>query len=265
MTNPLGKALRRDWSTQRVPVPWTGLSGIEPLRGNIIVVLGAPGQGKSALALNWLLKSNVESLLLSLDTDLSTQAIRTASILANVPADRVKARPQVWADYVERKSRLMRTYDLSLSSDKLTNLVQAETEYWGEPPAYTVVDNVQNLLTDLSYEAHRNIFIDLHRVARREHTCVIALHHVKRGATVGSPLALWDGQFAGEQEAEVVLGLWQREAGNNALNVSILKNRSGRADPSGNMFTTLWFDRDSMDIRDFTPVEHALSALRGSR
>lgn len=261
MTNPLGTALRKDWATARVPVPWS--IPIEPLRGNIVVILGAPGAGKSALALNWCLKSGTNSTLLSLDTDMATQAIRTASIMGGVGASDVKKRPRLWADFVDRKARMVRTYDITLGSRDLSHLMEAEAEYWGTSPSYLVVDNVQNLLADLSYEAHRQVFIDLHRVARRQHTCILALHHVKRGSHFGQPLALWDGQFAGEQEAEIVLGLWQDAPGTSSLNVSVLKNRSGRADPSGHMYSRLWFDRNTMDIRELSPVEHALDALRG--
>src|SRR3990167_5107362 len=90
MGHALAAALRKDVTKSRVPVPWASLSGIiHPLRGNLIIVLGAPGIGKSALELNWLLLTmQMPGLMLSLDTDLVTQGLRTASTLSQEPMRR---------------------------------------------------------------------------------------------------------------------------------------------------------------------------------
>lgn len=256
----LSKALSRDARTYRVGVPWKGLSVLEPLRGNLCVVLGLPGVGKSAFALNWATHQPA-SCLLSLDTDLTTQAIRTASIVSGRPMRAVKDSPRAWALYLERQVPQVRAYDLALTPREILGLVNAEAEFWGTPPAVTVIDNVSNLIRDASYEEYRRIFMELHRVARLGDTFVLALHHVTRSASPGAPLTLTSGQFAGEQEAEMVLGLWARDP--DYLNVSVLKNRNGQADPTGNLYTTLRFDRTTMRIRDLLHEEQAYLVLQG--
>lgn len=249
----LAKALSRDTRTYRVRVPWRSLSVLEPLRGNLCVVLGLPGVGKSAFALNWLVLNRHPGCLLSLDTDLTTQAIRAASVATGVPMTAIKASPAAWALYLERQLSYIRAYDLHLTPREILDLVEAETEFWGTPPLVTVVDNVSNLVRDADYAEYRRLFAELHRVARAGDTLLVVLHHVTRSATPGAPLTLTSGQFAGEQEAEIVLGLWARDGG--SLNVSVLKNRNGRADPTGGLYISLRFERETMRILDVLDVE----------
>lgn len=211
--------------------------------------------------MNWALGIKEPSLLVSLDTDLTTQAIRTAAILSGKKMKQIKASPVAWSRYVERHAQRVRAYDLNVNPRELLSLVRSETEYWGEPPALTVVDNVSNLLQDGNYEEYRKLFNELHRVARMGDTFILALHHVTRGAQSGKPLTMTSGQFAGEQEAEMMLGLWAKDQ--ESINVSVLKNRQGEADPSGQLHKTLRFERERMLVRDYTDEELAYQFLRG--
>lgn len=259
--NALAKALARDTRTYRVPNPWKSLGALEPLRGSLCVVLAQPGQGKSALSLNWCLGIPEPSLLVSLDTDLTTQAIRAAAIDSGNSMAHVKQDPKAWALYLNRKAERVRAYDLNLGARDLLGLIRAEEEFWGSPPALTVVDNISNMVREGDYQEYRKLFVDLHRTARMGDTFVLALHHVNRGPAPGQPLKMTDGQFSGEQEAEMVLGLWSKSE--DLLNVSILKNRQGRADPAGSLYATLRFDKNNMQIRDLTQEEEALAMLKG--
>lgn len=260
--NALAKALARDTRTYRVDVPWGSLKLLEPLRGALCVVLAQPGMGKSALALNWALGINSPSLLVSLDTDLTTQAIRAAAIDSGTPMKDIKRDPKAWSLYLNRKAGRVRAYDLSVQPREILGMVNAETEFWGVPPELTIVDNISNLVREGDYQEYRKLFVDLHRIARVGDTFVLALHHVNRGPNPGVPLKLTDGQFAGEQEAEIVLGLWSK--GEDYLNVSVLKNRSGRADPTGQLYSTLRFEKETMQIRDLSQAEEAAAMLKGA-
>ena len=260
--NALAKALARDTRTYRVDQPWQSLNVLEPLRGSLCVVLAQPGMGKSALALNWALGINSPSCLVSLDTDLTTQAVRAAAIKSGKTMAEIKKDPKAWSLYLSRKAEQVRAYDLSLSPRDILGLVNAEAEFWGVPPALTIVDNISNLVREGDYQEYRKLFVDLHRIARIGDTFMLALHHVNRGPNPGQPLKMTDGQFSGEQEAEMVLGLWSKNE--EFLNVSILKNRTGRADPSGQLYATLKFDRETMQIRDLTQAEEAYAVLKGA-
>jgi hypothetical protein len=256
----LGRALATDYDKDKIEVPWKNLAEvIDPHAGNLIVCLGAPGEGKSAFALNWGLKISKPSLILSLDTDITTQAVRTASLLSGTPMSTVKEHAPGWSLYVDKMAHHVRIYDILLRPKNLADLVKAETEYWGEPPALTVVDNVSNMMQEGGYEEYRTIFTELHHVARATNTCVLALHHIKRG-TAGSVLGLYSGQYAGEQEAEMVLGLWSNHSG--VLNISIDKNRSGMAAPDGSFYVSMNFDKRNMQITEPQRLSSAESQLQ---
>jgi hypothetical protein len=243
-------------------VPWKSLAQLEPLRGSLCVVLAEPGGGKSAFALNWAARLLAPSAVLSLDTDLTTQAVRTAAILGQTPMDVVKQNPVAWSNFLKQRAAHVRMYDVNVNARETLQLVNAETEFWGEPPVITVIDNVSNLVREGGYEEYRNLFVSLHRVARMGNTFVLALHHVTRGH-VGRhvPLTLASGQYSGEQEAELVLGLWSKHP--DYMNVSVLKNRLGQADASGRLYSSLRFDRPLMSIRDMTDTEKAVAAIGG--
>lgn len=245
-----GQALRKSRGS-RVPIPWD--LGIAPRPGNLMVVLGAPGVGKSLFALNWALSIDEPSLLVSLDTDMTTQALRATSILAGVTAERVAQAPEAWAQYLDRKNLLCRMYDLNLTTREINELVEAETAYWARPPSLVFVDNVANIAKDTGYEAYRATFLGLQAVARLHAVCVVALHHVKRDSSSGR-LSLHSGQYSGEQDAEIVIGLWSESGASQpglyttkrGLNVGVLKNRHGNADPTGALCRRFFFDTGTL-------------------
>lgn len=235
-----------------VAIPWD--IGITPLRGNLITVMGAPGVGKSLFGLNWCLNVPELSVLVSLDTDMPTQALRACSILTGASSTDVLQRPEAWArhlqhrmdgDYGPEKTLRCRMYDITMTVKDVNDLVVAETEYWGQVPGLVVVDNVANMVTEMSYEAFRNAFIGLQKVARLRGTVVVALHHVKRDSSSGK-LSLHSGSYAGEQESEAVLGLWRSNG--EQMQVGVLKNRNGIADPTGGLSFTLRLDHTNFRL-----------------
>ncbi len=239
-------ALRRR-NESPVEIPWD--VGITPLRGNLITVMGAPGVGKSLFGLNWCLRVPTElSVLVSLDTDMPTQALRACSILSGYPSSAILERPEAWARHLERRNLRCRMYDQTMAVKDINDLVIAETEYWGVTPGLVIVDNVSNLVTEMSYEQFRGAFIGLQKVARLRGTVVVALHHVTRSAASG-PLSLHSGSFAGEQESEVVLGLWRSE-NPTLLDVGVLKNRNGMADPAGGLYSSLQLNHQNFRMEE---------------
>lgn len=234
--------LRRSGSS--LFVPWE--LGIQPVRGNLLVAFGPPGVGKSLFGLNWALSLPVPSLIVSLDTDLHTQAQRAVGILSKTPLRLVRAFPTVYARYLESKVNGCRIVDLQLTTKEINELVIAEEEYHGVVPSLVVVDNVSNIVKDTSYESYRNAIVDLQKIARMRDTTVLALHHVTRGAAREERLTLHSGQYSGEQEAEIVLGLWRE---GERINVGVLKNRNGRADPSGRLTFPLVLDHETMVMK----------------
>lgn len=269
MSRALSRAISRDVDSFRVDVPWQALNKLQPLRGNLIDVLGAPGVGKSAFALNWALKVATPSAIISLDTDLTTQAVRAAAILSDNTTDAIKETLPKWGSFLDKAAYKVRAYDLGYSPREILDVISAESEFWGDSPSLVIVDNISNLVQDGGYEEYRKVFLDLHRVARTANTCVVVCHHIGRDSarrTTGSvkvpPISLWSGQYSGEQESEIVLGLWN--GGDDKLNVSILKNRTGEADPQGELYVKLKFDKSKMIVDDLTENELLIDTMKGT-
>lgn len=196
-------------------------------------------------ALNWAIRTGQYSTLVSLDTNLRDQSMRASAILSGASLNLVKKNPEAYALMLDRRLSNSRIFDVQVNAKEIADLLLAEEEFWGSTPALVVVDNVSNIVKDTSYEAFRSVFIELQKVARLRDTVVLALHHVTRDAAKDGRLTLHSGQYSGEQEAEIVLGLWR--SGQDKLNVSVLKNRNGRADPHGGLVFPLSIE-DSMRI-----------------
>jgi hypothetical protein len=249
-----------------VPVPWPSVARlIKPRSGNLMVVLAAPGVGKSSFALSWAAQLRRPCLYLSLDTSLVDQAVRIIAIRTHKTVEEVQAGHDedleawigTWEPVVKELDYPVRFCELSMGVKQVDELVAAEVEYWGEPPAIVFVDNVGNLLEkEESASEYRRIFSGLHRTARERNTLVIALHHIKRKPQKADddedpaqkPVHMSDGLYTGEQEVQFLLGLWRPHP--NELTVAVLKNRMGPADPGGHLHTTLRADLARASLRD---------------
>lgn len=213
-------------------------------------MLGSPAVGKSVVTLNWAVLIDSPSVIINLDTPDRQQAYRMVAIDSGVPYHTVKDNPDWAVEYITQNLRSVRGYN-SVGNREATRvidqMIKAEAEYWGEPPALTIIDNMRNITKEHSYEAFADAFQGLHQVAMRNNTVVVALNHVVRAhADMATPLSMWSGQFAGEQDAAIVLGLWR--ANSYSVNVSVLKQREGPFDPTGGDYCTLMFDHTNYSL-----------------
>src|SRR4051812_20594528 len=76
------------------------------------------------------------------------------------------------------------------------------------------------------------------------------------------PVALFDAQYTGEYEAEVVLGVWRPV--DNELRISILKNRNGEDDPAGQDYVSLYADPSRAIVRAKTYYEALPEGMRAT-
>jgi hypothetical protein len=248
-------------------MPWPKLGEIiEPGPGHLVMVLGAPGVGKSAFALKWALDAGGPALVISQDTDLPTQAARTVSALAGVRHSEVVNDLDRWENFLSSNMKsLPLMYDYPIASDDIGQLIVASEEFFGITPAMVVIDVFKNVVREKSYEGYINAIEELHRAARRYGTCILLLHHVNRqgrNASGVKPIRLDDGQYGGEGDAEIVLGIWSpkgeidplygwKEFYDPVMRVSVLKNRFGAKDPEGkDVYVDMQLDYDRMVIDD---------------
>ena len=252
----LSRALQKQG--EPIPLPWPELS-IRPGPGDVVLGLAAPGVGKSFTALTWahfLAKQGRPVLISSTDTDYSDQAIRLAAIEFGVTTAEVEAQQQFYADKLAKLDLPIRWSELHMDAEDVTDLLKAEVEFLGEAPEFVVIDVVGDLLNgkEENVGAIRNIFTQLKKVARRFHTTIYALHHIKRGSSADGTtvVRLSDGLYAGEGVVQIALGMWRTDP--RTLRVATLKNRMGKAHAEGLLAVDLSVDYERGIVKTWSAV-----------
>ncbi|WP_378743216.1 AAA family ATPase [Nocardia brasiliensis] len=235
--------------------------GAEFLLGQLVLVAAGPGTGKSLFTLTLALRSKVPTLYFSADSDAFTQLTRSVSVLTGWrhedAAKRVLAGDLGMVSDLLTKVPIRLVYEASPTLDDIERATLAYDEVYGHYPQLVVIDNITNVSTEASGEdpfAGLEALTDyLHGMARQTGACVVCLHHVT-GPYVDAekpiPLSGVKGQIT--RVPELVLTLFRpiREFGGDVLGVSTVKNRAGRADPSGADFAELEWIGDTMTVRD---------------
>lgn len=247
-----------------LPTVWKGLEekGTKFLRGQLALVAAGPGTGKSAFVLNYALRSGVSGLYFSADSDAFVQVSRALSILGDL--DMQESGEAVLQGDTQRiqgivgDSPVRFSYNPSPTLEHIEAQIMAYAELYGDFPELIVVDNALDVVLD-SGETDQAQSLDalmawLHDMARTTEACVIVLHHVTgpyNDAQQPIPLSGVKGQIG--RVPELILTLHKGPGdfeGQDMLNVSTVKNRGQRADPSGNEYEELVFDGFLMSIDD---------------
>jgi len=236
--------------------------GTEFRRGQLVLLAAPPGVGKSGFASTLALKSEVPTLYFSADSDAFTQLTRAISILTGNSledsAKRVLDDDLGGVTALLDRSMIRFVYDASPDLDRIQISLQAFEEVYGDYPDLVIVDNITNIRTEFAESADPFAGLEplmdyLHTMARGTGACVFGLHHVTgmyNDANKPIPLSGIKNQIG--RVPEVVITLFRKvsEFGPVYLCVSTVKNRGGKADPSGEDYAELEFIGDSMTIRD---------------
>lgn len=248
-----------------LPTVWQSLEdrGAQFLRGQLCLTCAGPGTGKSAFALTYALRARVPTLYFSADSDAYTQLTRTVSIETGWPlsrsAEAVREGDLNGATPMLESLPIRFNYNASPSLDQIDNSMLAYEEVYGDFPELVIVDNITNVRTggaenDADPFAGLESLMDyLHTMGRNTGAFVLALHHVTGEYNDGLrpiPLSGIKQQLGRVPEMVLTMHRGQR-FGQPTLNVSLVKSRNGKFDPSGWTYDELKFEGDSMQIKDF--------------
>lgn len=250
---------------QPIPVPWKAFEelGITPRRGQLVLIAAGPGIGKSAMTLTMVLEALVPSLMYSADSDAFTQLSRSIANLADIKVSH--AAEMILEDRITdeikeelRKVPLIIDYDSSPTPHDIEEILLAYYEMCNEFPALIVVDNITNVVTDASdsgdpFSGLEALMDYLHSMARQTGACVIGLHHVTGEYNNGDkpiPLNGVKGQITRVPEMVLTLHKKLLENGRWILCASPVKNRGGKADPTGQTYAELEFIGETMKVID---------------
>lgn len=234
--------------------------GFVQRRGQLSLWVAGPGVGKSIIALNIALLSEVPTLYASADTDLNDQADRVTAFFGG----KDDALGQVPLD-------CRFEFDSSPTPHDLGEMAEAFGLLHGEHPHLIIVDTLGKVWTDVGDEVARNKeSIDrCQQLARDTGAHVMVLHHLTKGFDRGDTVPSLDGVMGGVTKIpEQVVGLWRQA--DNCLGVNVLKNRSGKADPTGqHVKSYMNVDYDAMRLTALVPQtldlsgDHELQGLSG--
>ena len=222
-------------------------------RSEVSLIAGTPGAGKSTLAIALALRMQAPTLYVSADTNAHTMAMRLYSMIEGVSqtdAEKIiSEQPDLAKEKLAQARHIYWSFDSSPSLSDLDDEVTALEETLGESPALIVVDNLMDINMDGGEEfgAMRSALKELKYLARDTNAAVVVLHHTKEGysGTPCQPRSSVQGMV--NQLPALILTVGQQDG---MLGVASVKNRYGKADPSGNSPVWLQFLPEYMFIAD---------------
>lgn len=230
-----------------VPMPWHQLKnvGAHIRKGQLALIAAPPGTGKSLFAQAMAHRGDdngdlPSTLYFSADSDAGTFAQRAASIATGYLLADVQRLIQDGDDAALEESISAQTghmrmdYSSNVTDQDMLDEIDAYGEIFGKYPELIVMDNLSNLsVQGAENEFHglqENCFF-LHDVARQTNAAVVTLHHVSgeyEGGDRPIPLSGLRGKVS--KTPEVVFTMIRS---GESMNVSVVKNRSGRAFADG--------------------------------
>lgn len=239
MQTPAQAARKRDHAGQRLHQPWQAAAGnsVYFRRGELAMLVAAPGVGKSVLATSYVVQSQVRCLYLSMDTNAFTTCIRlvcavTACTMAQAEHGLTQQEP--WAAHALAGLRNVR-YAFTSSPDEteIADRILAYAEAEGDYPELVVIDNLGNItFKEEEFAGLRRLMRDLEATAGKTGSAILVLHHASGDFENGNSVVPQRGvQGKVSKFPSMILTAHRKQQG--WTGVSVVKNRFGPADPAG--------------------------------
>jgi hypothetical protein len=152
----------------------------------------------------------------------------------------------------ENSGHIFWSFDSSPTLDDLDQEVSAFEELWGCSPTLIVIDNLMDIANDGGEEFAnmRSTLKELKYLARDTNAAVVVLHHTKESytGTPCQPRSALQGMVA--QLPALICTVGTDAPG--FIAIAPVKNRYGKADPSGNTAYWLNFNPEYMDVSDIS-------------
>lgn len=212
--------------------------GFVPRRGQLLMIAGQPGAGKSAFALWLAQRMNARTLYFSADMDAHTAVTRLAALLTGFTVEEVStALSGPGFGYFEdalQDSNIQFCFDSGPTLDDIADEIKAYVELWDAYPEVIVIDNAMNVEAEMGEEhaGLRFVFKETHRMARETGAGIIVLHHTREEASPFLPQqrASIQGKVAQLPERILTVAL---DTSQNKFLFAPVKNRGGKQDATG--------------------------------
>lgn len=250
----IDRALRTEVAIgKRVLFPWESMNQLVTLSTRELAIMGgAPGSGKSTVAISLAVHANVPTLYCTQDSPASVFH-RMAALHTHQPISVVRKALQeggqaeglvVETVRAKRRPELIVEYGRQSPGD-IDRRVVALTEWLGEPPPLVIIDNLIDMVVhDGKKSMHHQdtgfyaiVLTALKEIANRRGVAIVALHHVLKNGDKGSgtaPITMTDLLHGGEREARHVWAVYHNEE-TTQMYLQVLKQQDGPSKPGGQL------------------------------
>lgn len=223
--------------------------GVRPRHGQIIMIAGRSGAGKSAFAMYWAAQMNLRTLYFSADMDASTASRRLVSMHTGDSDELVAVGlkdERTRREYLNSVRHLNLTFSFMnpITWRGIDEELEAYVELWDAYPEVIVIDNIMDLEgAEASYEEQMAAMQGMTEMARTTGATTFVLHHAtdKSKAAQFSPnLPPPRNEIKGglSEKPELSLSVALNQS-THEFHVAVLKQRSGPSDPSAETYATL--------------------------
>jgi RecA-family ATPase len=243
-----------------LPVVWQSLAAqqIAIRYGEVSMIAGPPGAGKSTLALSLAVRAKVPTLYISADTHSHTMSLRLLALLTGRQQQDVEPLMEADRDWAAQMLKpadhIMWEFDSSPTLKDIEDAVLASRERLGEDVRLIVLDNAVDVTMDSQDEwgGLRTLMKELKWWARETGAAVVVCHHTSEGV-LGNPCPpqkALHGKVA--QTPSLILTIHNQVS---TMGVCAVKNRYGPADATGGSPVWLSYEPASMQINDVISYE----------
>lgn len=222
-------------------------------RGEVTMIAGQPGAGKSALGHTIALRAKVPTLYFSADSHAHTMRLRSLAALTATPQMEVEKwmidRPDWARDTLLHANHIRWNFDSSPGLEDIQEEIAVYNEVMGDDPHLIVVDNLIDVafIDGDEYQSLRSLLKEFKRIARETGAAFLTLHHISEGANANPCPARRDIHGKVSQTPAMV---WTLGMQPGVMPIAVVKNRYGPADVSGSTAQYLPFDPASMYLSD---------------
>lgn len=249
---------------------------IEIRQGQLHVIAGLPGRGKTLFALWYAIKCEVPTLYFSFDSDEGTVSNRAAAVMMDKTVAEVRemregpAVVEVEDVLAELQRRIRFDFTGAPTLDDVLEETAAWTELFGSCPSLIVVDNLLNIRggSDSEFTALRDSIAELHGLARETGAAVVVLHHVNSSLLNSTSPAtrIYEnspahfGALMG-QVSQLPEAIYSVCLDGDKYKVAAVKNRDGIADSTAKNYVTVSCDPSRMSLYN-TPRDMEIARTR---
>lgn len=241
--------------------------GAKLRRGQLSLIAGGPGTGKSAIASFIAVNSaygefgevGVPTLYFSADTDKRTLGNRIAASVAHETVDNVeslidKKHAGIMAILDDNTNHIWFNWNNGPNLDDIQDEVEAFAHATGEWPHLIVIDNLKNIWVDSPGDGGEHVRYDrvldfLHELAGQTNAHIMVLHHVTGFYEDGDkPIPLSGILGKVTKPFRLIVTLYRPSE--EQIGLSIVKNSTGKMDQTGKLAVYLDIDLERQQFMD---------------